>query len=76
MILQYILFRRSKFFTDVRKYCLEYADSQKMVHKPFKTHVPTRNQKRLQKHESVEGGIDDLCREVEKLHLMIFKQPR
>ncbi len=76
LLLQFVLLRGAKSYDEVKKYCTDYAENQKMMKNPAgkqMNQVPTRkNNARF----SNDTHIDELCREVEKLHLFMSRVPR
>ena len=73
MFFQFVLFRESKNNEGIKKACMEDAEKIKMMDG---TAAPSFQQtKKLDKNPK-EIKIDELCEQVENLHLMMMKQPR
>ena len=75
-LLQFVLFRGAKNYDEVKKYCLDYADNQKMM--GIKSNDPQNIQSKghMDRERPADSRIDELCRKVENLHLMISKPTR
>lgn len=72
MLLQFALFRGATDCEEVTVHSLGYADNRKMIDSSTKNHVSSKTKNNLQKQLSVDARIDELCREVETFHLMMF----
>ncbi len=70
---QFVLFKGSKDNEGIRKACLEYAETIKML--DVTTTSISQKTKKFDK-DPKESKIDELCNQVENLHLMMMKQPR
>ena len=73
MVFQFKLFRRSKNYEGIKKPCLEYAENIKMI--GVWTAALFQQAKKFGKNPK-EDKIDELCKQVENLHLTMMKQPR
>lgn len=76
MILHFIFFRGAKDYEDVKRYCLEYAGDQKMMDTPCSNYATAGPSVKSWKQPQGDVRMDELCREVENLHLLMTKQPR
>ncbi len=76
LLLQFVLFRGTKDYEEVKQYCTDYADNQKMMSAPSGSRGERPGNIRLPARTSNDTRIDDLCREVEKLHLLMSNGPR
>ena len=71
--LQFVLYRSAKDYESEKKLCVEYAENLKMMGGTTTTKI-VRSEKRDK--DSKDSKIDELCKQVENLHLMMTKQPR
>ena len=73
MFFQFVLLKGSKNYEGIKKACLEYAENIKML--DGTTNSILQQTKKFDK-DPKEATIDELCKQVENLHLMMMKQPR
>ncbi len=71
MSFQFVLFRGSKTYEDVRKDCREYAENITMMEGQT---TPIFQQARKMDKKEREDKINELCKKVENLQLMMTKQ--
>ncbi len=73
MFFQFLLFRGSKNYEGIKKACLEYAESIKLIDGTAASiFQPTKKFD----NDPKEAKIDELYEQVDNLHLMMMKQPR
>ncbi len=70
MFFRFVLFKESKDYEGVKKACLECAENIKML--DDSTTSIFQNTKKFDRKPK-EGKIDELCKQVENLHLMMTK---
>ena len=75
MLLQFVLFRRAKIFNEIKQAYTEYSDNLKMMDGPGKSNEGKGLRFTVQ-NEPKDSRIEDLCKQVENLNLMVTKQPR
>ncbi len=73
MFFQFLLFRESKNYDGIKKSCLEYAKNIKMIESSV---APLFKQRKKLDREPKADKIDELCKQVANLPLMMIKQPR
>ena len=69
MLLQFVLFRGAKDYISVKKACLEFAENKKMLDSPSSVPTATNTDRK-------DERIDELCKQIENLHLLMSKQNR
>ncbi len=72
MLFQFVLFRGSKNYEGIKKASLEYAENIKMIDGTAATIF--QQTKKFAK-DPKEASIDELCKQVKNLHLLLMKQP-
>ncbi len=73
MVFQFVLFRRSKTYEGIKKACLEYVENIKMMESSA---IPIFQKVKKIEKDSKDNKIDELCKQIQNLNLMIMQQPR
>ena len=73
-LLQFVLIRGAKTYDDVKKACLEYAENQKVLMPNVNEEVKGEEEKKEEKKEDTSDKIDELCKQIGDLSLLIAKQ--
>ena len=74
-LLQFVLFRGAKSHNEIKQACVEYSDNRKMMDGPV-TSNGSKGVRFTVQIEPKDLRIEDVCKQVENLHLMVTNQHR